>query len=266
MPLLLRRERCCRCAGCASIIGEPGTSSSGTSKDATACCEAGNHLIAVATCDANSSCCQFNQVSDGKTTLTVQTALFGTLVFDDASIIVCSAGTSGCATGISLAATLEIRAAKVVSGNVIEVYLKILCNVHMVPPLTADCGPWNSAWTENPACTFLPDTNPAVWYQIDPGVSYIREYSGSTVIRSSTSNCGTSYTYCQHSGGTLENALNGIRWNGYAESASASIIPTGSAGTIFNNSCLSGSYILSWSISPVPTVTELNTIASEGEC
>lgn len=265
MPLLLRRYRCCKCAGCAGIIGAPGTSSSGTSKDATACCELGNHLIAVSTCDANSSCCRFNQVANGKTTLTVQTALFGTLVFDDASIIVCSAGTTGCSTGVSLACTLDIRAAKIVSGNVIEVSLRFTCTVHMEPPLTADCGPWSSAWTET-ACTFLPDTNPAVWYALESSVSYIREYSGSTVVKSSTSNCGTSYTYCEHSGGTLVNALNGINGRWYAENASASIIPTGSAGTIFNNSCMSNAYLLSWSISPVPTVTELNTIASEGEC
>ncbi len=265
MPLLLRRYRCCTCAGCARIIGTPGTSSSGTSKDATACCELGNHLIAVATCDANSSCCQFNQVSSGKTTLTVTTDLFGTLVFDDASVIVCKAGTTGCSTGVSLAATLEIRAAKIVSGNVIEVFLRFNCMVHMEPPLTADCGPWNSAWTET-SCSFLPDTNPAVWYGLDSSVSYIREYSGASVIKSSTSNCGTSYTYCEHSGGSLVNALNGIRGLWYAENASASIIPTGSAGTIWNHTCYASGYINSWSISPAPTVTELNTIASVGEC
>lgn len=266
MPLLWRRHHCCKCAGCAGFIGSPVDTDAGTDGVATTCCELGNHLVGVSTCTANSSCCVFHQTANGKTTLTVQTALFGTLVFDDASIVVCGTGSGSCLAGVSLAADLYIRAAKIVSGNVIEVNLKFICWAFLRPPLTLDCGPWNSGWTESPACSFNFTTNTVVQYALDPTVSYIREYSGASVIRSSETICGNLRTFCQHSGGSLVNALNSIRWHGHANSASAPIIPTGSAGSLFNNTCETNGYILMWSISPAPTVETTATIESTMEC
>jgi|GEM_PF-4559014 len=271
MPLLLRRERCCKCgSGCTGITDDP-ASSVGTHDSSNLCCETGGNANATASCSASTSCCQFNQTADGKTALTIDVPTFGELVFDDAAVMICGVSAPGCP--YSLAVRTTIRAAMIVGGNVIEVYLEILSRVVLQGVATLDCGPWNSDWNEN--CTsgyFLHWSGSHDGGTV--GVSHeatitVTEYSGSTVIKSSEAICSTGEvrTYCARSGGSVETSYSGSGLDVIVDAA-ANLIPA--SGTAYDRYCVGSvlhtDALFTWSMTPAPTLTELNTRSNTYPC
>ena len=259
MPLLWRRHKCCKCAGCASITGDPLDEKAGTHKSDTSCCETGGDVYkSVSTCTSNTSCCRFVQTTNGKTALTLTVPTFGTLVFTDASIQIC--GSSGtCAVGGSLTALTHIRAAMIVSGKVIEVYMRIRSVAYLYQEQTLDCGPWNSDHAGGASCILDCLTDACLVYVVEQ--CDVKEYSSSVVSKNSTAICGSGQTqfYCEHSGGTLERSFSGTGQY-FVEDANAPIIPSDSSITFAPSGCSSAA--ISWSFTPAPTV--VNTSSQTG--
>lgn len=269
MPLILRRARCCKCAGCASMSDDPLDERVGTHASSSACCDGGGSTnIASGPCTSDTSCCRFTQTTGSKTSLTVTIPGVGPVNFPDASVMICGQASPGCPW--SLAARTTVRAARIIGSYVVEVFLQIDSRVALEAVATLNCGTWNSAWGES--CDGF-DNYTAIWNgSHDGGLAGVRheatltvvQYSGASVVKDSEAICGTSETrgYCKRSGGSVFDSFS-AQGIDLVIDASASIIPA--SGSAYDRYCDGGvvqnDLLFDWSMTPAPTVS---TTASKG--